>query len=69
MRGREVDTPNHSSPKRGSYNVGATTSGDDFTVGGERAAYPGDRRLSARNRIHCRCTTVTTGLVEVFRGQ
>lgn len=30
--------------------------GADFVVGGESASYPGDPRLSAKNRINCRCT-------------
>ena len=40
--------------------------GDDFTVGGERCSYPGDRRLSAEERIHCRCTSITVGILEAL---
>lgn len=31
---------------------------DDFVVGGEKAAYPYDPRLSARNLVNCRCRCV-----------
>ena len=31
---------------------------DDFIVGGEKAKYPHDPRLSAKNRILCRCVEV-----------
>ena len=31
----------------------------DFTVGGSKAAYPGDWRLPAEERVNCRCTTVS----------
>ena len=33
--------------------------GDEFTVGGERALYPGDVRLTAGQRCHCRCTSIS----------
>jgi hypothetical protein len=53
-------------PEHVQANGQTVSAGDDFTVGGERAAYPGDRLLSAGNRIHCRCTTVTTGILEAI---
>jgi hypothetical protein len=40
--------------------------GDQFTVGGERCDYPGDRKLSAEERIHCRCTSITVGIEAAF---
>lgn len=36
-----------------------------FTVGGEKARYPGDPRLSAGERINCRCTTIPHVVAEV----
>ena len=33
--------------------------GDDFDIGGEPAAYPGDPRLSPAERCNCRCTVLT----------
>lgn len=36
----------------------------DFTVGGERCAYPGDQRLSAWNRINCLCTIRSVTIYE-----
>jgi uncharacterized protein with gpF-like domain len=33
--------------------------GEDFVVGGERCRYPGDVRLTAGNRVHCRCTALS----------
>lgn len=35
---------------------------EDFTVGGERAAYPGDPSLSPESRCNCRCTLVAGGI-------
>jgi hypothetical protein len=32
---------------------------EDFTVGGEACSFPGDQRLSAANRVHCRCACIT----------
>lgn len=37
---------------------------EEFTVGGERCGYPGDQKLSAGNRIHCRCAAVTVPVEE-----
>lgn len=39
--------------------VGPIDIKDDFIVGGERAAYPYDPRLSARNLVNCRCRVVS----------
>lgn len=33
--------------------------GEDFDVGGTAAPYPGHHSLSARERVNCRCTTVS----------
>lgn len=33
---------------------------EDFAVGGYPAAYPGDVRLPARERVHCRCAALST---------
>lgn len=33
--------------------------GEEFTVGGERATYPGDVRLSAGQRCNCRCASIS----------
>ncbi|HUY32872.1 MAG TPA: phage portal protein [Pirellulales bacterium] len=33
---------------------------EDFTVGGEKAAFPGDSRLSTKERANCRCVRVST---------
>ncbi len=41
--------------------VGAS---EDFTIGGEKCSYPGDQRLSAGERIHCRCTVVSITTLE-----
>ena len=30
----------------------------NFTIGGEKARYPGDPNLSAEQRVHCRCSIV-----------
>lgn len=33
---------------------------EDFTVGGEACSYPGDPRLSAKERVKCRCNAAST---------
>lgn len=38
-----------------------------FTVGGEKCPYPGYYKLSARNRVNCRCTTVSVMTIKLFR--
>lgn len=35
--------------------------GEQFTVGGEKAPWPGHWSLSARQRVSCRCTTIASG--------
>jgi hypothetical protein len=37
---------------------------EDFTVGGEKCSYPGDVKLSAKQRCNCRCTTVSVSALD-----
>jgi hypothetical protein len=42
---------------------------EDFTVGGESCSYPGDLRLSAKQRVHCRCARVSVTAFDKRSGE
>jgi SPP1 gp7 family putative phage head morphogenesis protein len=46
-------------PEHVQANGQTVSSQADFTIGSEHCRYPGDVRLSAGQRVHCRCTVVT----------
>ncbi len=41
---------------------------EPFTVGGEECDYPGDTKLSAGNRVNCRCVAVTVTVADRDEG-